>query len=221
MMISDGDRGIIERKFNMGLKDEVTILAFVDGGTAVSKEIADFANTIAGFNSSIKVDVQDAQDGKNQRMKDMRIEHWPVLILTKGDFARIRYYGIPLGYELPAIADAIVELSISKTPLSPKARYMLSNVRRRANIKVFVLTTCPFCPTVARHAFRAAIESTRVTAEVIDSQMFPDLAARHSVMGVPKIILNDNLDITGAVTDVEFFEKLRDSDHSLIDSMYG
>jgi hypothetical protein len=40
-------------------------------------------------------------------------------------------------------------------------------------------------------------------------------------MGVPKIILNDNLDITGAITDVEFFDKLRDSDHALIDSIYG
>ena len=40
-------------------------------------------------------------------------------------------------------------------------------------------------------------------------------------MGTPKVILNDNLDITGAMGDVEFFEKLRDSDHSLIDSMYG
>jgi hypothetical protein len=51
--------------------------------------------------------------------------------------------------------------------------------------------------------------------------MFTDLATRHSVMGVPKIILNDNLDITGAITDVEFFDKLRDSDHALIDSIYG
>jgi predicted thioredoxin/glutaredoxin len=60
-----------------------------------------------------------------------------------------------------------------------------------------------------------------VTAEIIDSQMFPDLATRHSVMGVPKIILNDNLDITGAITDVEFFDRLRDSDHALIDSIYA
>jgi hypothetical protein len=38
---------------------------------------------------------------------------------------------------------------------------------------------------------------------------------------VPKIILNDNMDITGAMAEADFFEKLRDSDHALIDSMYG
>lgn len=220
-MISEADGSAIARKFAQGMKEDVTLEVFVDGGTTISKQLAELANLLSGLSDKVKVGVHEAQDGKNQRLKDLRLEHWPALVLTKGDFSRIRYYGLPIGYELPAITDAIVELSMARTPLSPKARAMLSTVRRRANIKVFVLTTCPFCPTVARHAFRAAIESPRVTSEVIDSQMFPDLAARHSVMGVPKIILNDNLDITGAVTDVEFFEKLRDSDHALIDSMYG
>jgi glutaredoxin-like protein len=187
----------------------------------MEKELTDFANTLAQTNPKIKVDVQKAEDGKNQRMKELHIEHWPCLVLVKGDFTRIRYYGIPAGYELPSLVDAIVELSSMRTTLSPKARSALATVRRKANIKIFILTTCQFCPTVARHAYRGAIESPRVTAEIIDSQMFPDLATRHSVMGVPKIILNDNLDITGAITDVEFFDKLRDSDHALIDSMYG
>jgi len=221
MMLSEGDRASLERRFAQGMKDDVTLLLFVDEGSAMEKELTDFANTLAQTNPKIKVDVQKAEDGKNQRMKELHIEHWPCLVLVKGDFTRIRYYGIPAGYELPSLVDAIVELSSMRTTLSPKARSALATVRRKANIKIFILTTCQFCPTVARHAYRGAIESPRVTAEIIDSQMFPDLATRHSVMGVPKIILNDNLDITGAITDVEFFDKLRDSDHALIDSMYG
>jgi len=213
MMLSEGDRASLERRFAQGMKDDVTLLLFVDEGSAIAKELTDFANTLAQTSPKIKVDVQKAEDGKNQRIMELHIEHWPCLVLLKGDFTRIRYYGIPAGYEIASLVDAIVELSSMRTQLSPKAR--------KANIKIFFLTTCQFCPTVARHAYRGAIESPRVTAEIIDSQMFPDLATRHSVMGVPKIILNDNLDITGAITDVEFFDKLRDSDHALIDSMYG
>jgi glutaredoxin-like protein len=221
MMLSDADRASLERRFAQGMKDDVTLLLFVDEGSAMEKELTDFANTLSQTSPKVKVDVQKAEDGKNQRMRELHIEHWPCLVLVKGDFTRIRYYGIPAGYELPSLVDAIVELSSMRTTLSPKARSDLATVRRKANIKIFILTTCQFCPTVARHAYRGAIESPRVTAEIIDSQMFPDLATRHSVMGVPKIILNDNLDITGAITDVEFFDKLRDSDHALIDSMYG
>jgi predicted DsbA family dithiol-disulfide isomerase len=40
-------------------------------------------------------------------------------------------------------------------------------------------------------------------------------------MGVPKMILNDSMDITGAMEETQFFEKLRDADHSLVDSMFG
>jgi len=221
MMLSEGDRASLERKFAQRMKDDITILLIADEGSATAKELIDFANALSQITPKIKVDIQPADGGKNLRMRELHIEHWPCLVLVKGDFVRIRYYGIPAGYELPSLIDAIVELSSNSTPLSQKAKSALATVRRRANIKIFILTTCQFCPTVARHGYRGAIESPKVTTEIIDSRMFPDLATRHSVMGVPKIILNDNLDITGAITDVEFFDKLRDSDHALIDSIYG
>lgn len=220
MFLSDSDKGMLERALIRGMRDEVTLILFLDDTTA-SKELQEFAELLARITPKIKLDIQKVDDGRNQRFKELRLEHWPVILLTRPDFARIRYYGTPLGYELPAIADGLVDLSNLTTPLSPRAKTALATVRRRANIKVFVTVTCPYCPTVVRHAYRGAIESAKVTAEVIDTQLFPDLAARHSVMGTPKIVLNDNLDITGAMGDVEFFEKLRDSDHALVDSMYG
>ncbi|MGQ9588081.1 MAG: thioredoxin family protein [Thermoplasmata archaeon] len=221
MMLSDTDKQALERKFSLGMKDDVTLLLFVEDGSAISEELMDFAHTIAAFSPKIKLDVQKSEGGKNQKMKELRIERAPVMVLGKGDFNRIRYYGVPAGHEVASVTDAIAELSSARTPLSPKARASLASVRRKANIKVFVLPTCPFCPPVVRHACRAAIDSPKVTAEIIDAQVFADLAARHSVMGTPKMILNDNLDITGAVQEVEFFERLKDSDISLIDSMYG
>jgi glutaredoxin-like protein len=221
MLLSDSDRSSLERRLSSSLRDDVTILVFVMEGVSASNNLVDLARTIASASPKIKVEVEKVIDGKNQRMKDLKIENVPVVVLVRGDFSRIRYYGIPSGYEMPPLVDAIVELSNSATPLSPNAKSTLSTVRRKANIKVFVLTTCTFCPTVARHAYRAAIESEKVTAEVIDSQLFPDLAARHSVMGVPKIILNDNTDITGAMQEADFFQKLKDSDIAQIDSMFG
>jgi glutaredoxin-like protein len=221
MMFGEGDRIAFERKFATGMKDDITLLLFIDDGIASSKGLVDVANSLASFSPKIKVQVEKVENDKNQRMSDLRIQNYPALVITKGDFSRIRYYGIPAGYEIPPITDAIVELSNSHANLSPKAKSIMATVRRKANIKIFVLTTCVFCPIVARHAYRAAIESPRVTTEIIDSQLFPDLAQRHSVMGVPKIILNDNTDITGAIQEAEFFGKLKDSDISLIDSMYG
>ncbi|MCU0852813.1 MAG: hypothetical protein MUC90_06135, partial [Thermoplasmata archaeon] len=148
--MSEPDRAALERKFNAGMADPVGIVLFADEGTAIGKELVSVVNAFAASSDSIKVEVHNPENGKNQRMRDLRVENYPCIVLTKGDFSRIRYYGIPGGYETPAFADAVVELSSSRTPLSPKAKASLATVRRRANIKVFVLTTCPFCPTVVR-----------------------------------------------------------------------
>jgi len=221
MMLSEAEKASLQKRFEQLMKDDITLVVFADESAIVSRELVDFAKTLSSLSSKIKLQVEKVEDGKNPRMRDFRVELEPVLILQKGEFSRIHYYGIPNGFETPPILDAIVELSNLKTPLSPKSKSIIQTIRRKANIKIFVLTTCTFCPIVARHAYRASIESPRITAEVIDSQIFSDLAARHSVMGVPKIILNDNLDITGAIQEAEFFEKLKDSDISQIDSIYG
>ena len=221
MILSDAEKASLQKRFEQLMKDDITLVVFADDSAVVSKEVVEFAKTLSSLSPKIKLQVEKVEDGKNPRMREFKVEHEPVIILQKGDFTRIHYYGAPSGFETPPILDAVVELSNSKTPLSPKSISIVQTIRRKANIKIFVLTTCTFCPIVARHAYRASIESPRITAEIIDSQMFPDLAARHSVMGVPKIILNDNLDITGAIQEVEFFEKLKDSDISQIDSIYG
>jgi glutaredoxin-like protein len=219
-MFSESDRAALERRFaSMG--DPITLLVFADDGP-ISRQLTEFANALAATSpSKLRVEVQGVDGGKNPRMRELKLDHWPVMMPTKADFSRIRYYGVPAGYEIAPVVEGLVELSVSRTGLSPRAKEALVTVRRKANIKVFVLPTCHFCPIVAKHAYRAAIESKNVSVDVIDTQMFPDLATRHAVMGVPKVILNDNLDITGAMGEVEFFDKLRDSDHALLDSMYG
>jgi len=218
-MFSDSDRAALERRF-ASMIEPITLLVFADEGP-ISKQLTELAKALAAASPKIGVEVEGVDGGRNPKMKELRLDHWPVLVPTKADFTRIRYFGVPAGYEIAPMVEGLVELSASRTALTPRAREALSTVRRKANIKIFVLPTCHFCPIVAKHAYRAAIESKNVSVEVIDSQMFPDLATRHAVMGVPKVILNDNLDITGAIGEVEFFDKLRDSDHALLDSMYG
>lgn len=220
-MPSVSEMATLGRRLGQGMRDEVTLLVFTDDSTVLAQEIVAFARALAEMSPKIQVEIEKVVDGKNQRMSDLRIENHPAMVLVKGDFNRIRYYGLPGGYEASALADGIVELSNSRVALSPQAKASLDTVRRRANIKVFVMTTCPFCPIVVRHAYRAAIGSGKVTSEVIDVQMFPDLALKHSVMGVPKVILNDNTDLTGAMEEAMFFAKLKDADIALLDSIYG
>jgi hypothetical protein len=42
-----------------------------------------------------------------------------------------------------------------------------------------------------------------VTADAVEAQEFPELAQRYRVMGVPKTIVNDAVEIVGAVPEEE------------------
>ncbi len=54
-----------------------------------------------------------------------------------------------------------------------------------------------------------AVESARITADVIEANEFPELSARFQVSGVPKIIINDRVELLGAQREARFIEAVR------------
>lgn len=49
-----------------------------------------------------------------------------------------------------------------------------------------------------------AIESDKVTADVVEATEFPDMAQKYFVSGVPKIIINETTDFVGAQPEASF-----------------
>ncbi len=54
-----------------------------------------------------------------------------------------------------------------------------------------------------------AIESERVTADVIEANEFPDLSDRYQVSGVPKIVINDRVELLGAQRENRLLEAVK------------
>ena len=53
-----------------------------------------------------------------------------------------------------------------------------------------------------------AIESDRVTADVVEIQEIPALAQAYGVRGVPLTVINDSVTFSGAVTEEVFLSRL-------------
>jgi predicted DsbA family dithiol-disulfide isomerase len=53
-------------------------------------------------------------------------------------------------------------------------------------------------------AHQMAIESDRVTADVIEANEFPELSAAYAVSGVPKIVVNDRVELLGSQPESRF-----------------
>ncbi len=66
-----------------------------------------------------------------------------------------------------------------------------------------------------------AIESPRVTADVVEIQEFPALAQAYGVRGVPLTVINDSVTFSGAVTEEEFLSRLLEAVEEADDAEEG
>lgn len=57
-------------------------------------------------------------------------------------------------------------------------------------------------------AHQLAIENEHITADVVEVSEFIDIAQRYHVQGVPKIVINDRVEFTGALPEPRFVQQV-------------
>jgi len=57
-------------------------------------------------------------------------------------------------------------------------------------------------------AHQMAVESEKVTADVIEVSEFPLIARRYNVFAVPKVVINDRVSFEGALPEALFLQKI-------------
>ena len=57
-------------------------------------------------------------------------------------------------------------------------------------------------------AHKLAIENEHITADVVEVSEFIDIAQRYQVRGVPKTVVNDRIEIMGAVPEPRFVQEV-------------
>ncbi len=112
------------------------------------------------------------------------------VLLAGGKDYGIRYYGAPAGYEFNALLEDILMVARGDSGLARETRAKLAELDRPVHVEVFVTPTCPYCPGAVHLAHQFAMESDKVTADMVEATEYPHLVQRHRVMGVPKTIVN-------------------------------
>ena len=129
------------------------------------------------------------------------VDRVPVVIVSAPDRDRIRYYGAPLGSELPTLIEAVEMTASGETTLSEHTRAALKTLTKPVTLQVFFTPTCVYCPQMISLANRLAVESPFVSSVAIDATEYPDLVRRYNVNGVPKTIISDGCEILGAASE--------------------
>ncbi len=140
---------------------------------------------------------------------ELDVERFPAIcVLAGGEETRIRYYGLPWGYEVASIVGAVLEAGRAESSLAPQTLALLDSLERDVKLEVYVTPTCPHCPPAVLLAYRAALASPHVHAAAIESTEFPELADEHGVYGVPAIVIDGENRYAGAVPERIFVERL-------------
>jgi glutaredoxin-like protein len=113
-----------------------------------------------------------------------------MVILDKdGKDRGIHYIGLPAGLEFSTFINGVVLASKGELELDDRVKEFIEQIKQPLDVKVFVTTSCGYCPQAAITAYQFAIASPNVVANVYDAQENADLSQKYQVVGVPKIVV--------------------------------
>jgi len=196
----------LKEELQANMKDPVRLVVFTqEMECQFCKETRELVQEVASMvPDKIKVEIYDfVKDA--EKAKEFDVDKVPAVAIVGAKDYGIRYYGIPYGYEFNAFIDNIINVSKGTTNLSEDTKAKLKTLDKPVHIQVFVTLTCPYCPIAAGLAHKFAIESNgMVKSDVIEVAEFPHLGQKYSVMGVPKIIINERTELVSVVPEAQF-----------------
>jgi len=207
-ILPEGVKERLRKDFEEAMVNEVKLALFTQEVECQScKETRELLEEVATLSPKIKLEVYDfIKDG--EKVKEYQIDRIPAIaVVGKKDYG-MRFYGIPSGYEVTALVQDIIDASRDVTKLSEETRNNLKKVDKPIHIQVFVLPTCPYCPGMGRLAHQFAMESESIKADIVEASEFPQLTHKYAVMAVPKTVINEKVEVLGAVTEEALVEKV-------------
>jgi glutaredoxin-like protein len=121
--------------------------------------------------------------------------------------SKIRFLGTPSGYEFMSLVQAVLLVGGRPSILSEESLKLVAAVSTPTKVHVFTTPTCPHCPRAVAVAHEMAFANPNITAFAVEATEFPDLARRYKVTGVPKTVVNDTVEILGALPPDAFVEQ--------------
>jgi glutaredoxin-like protein len=141
--------------------------------------------------------------------EDSDVQEVPTLTLGfPGEAPRIRWQGLPAGYEFATVVDAVERVSTGAHGLADASLEALSALTEPVDVMVFATPSCRYCPQAVSLANRMALASPMVTARTIEANEFPELSQRFGVQGVPRTVVNEAGAFVGALPEAQFVDSV-------------
>lgn len=131
-----------------------------------------------------------------------------VMLNSEGNYTGVQFNGIPAGHEINSFLSGILGMSGADNGFDEATLERIKNIQKPVNIKVFVTLSCPHCPGAVAKAHQLAMLNEHVTGEMIEANTFQELSNKYQVSGVPKIVINDTVELLGDQPMEAFLNKI-------------
>lgn len=180
------------------MKETVTIAVFTkEEPCNTCSETVDFMTEIAEITE--KIQLAEYKDTDTELVEAYHIEMYPSIVLlnSEGQYSGVKFNGMPAGHEFNSFIPALLETGGLSQELPEALKAQIDAIDKPVNIKVFVTLSCPHCAGAVQKAHKLAMMNPFIDAEMVEAQTFPELSNKHNVSGVPKIVINDTLELVG------------------------
>jgi glutaredoxin-like protein len=217
-MFSENELNNIKREMSK-LKNKVVLKLFTDfktqeDGSKLRKCMAcegthELLKTLEEYSEG-KLEVEEVSIEENEiEAEKYNVSRIPAILFTdENDKEIIRYLAYPTGSEFVPFLNSIQYFSGVRPYYADQIITHLKKIKK-SNMKIFITPTCPYCPaTVPVLTLFSIVSKGKISSEVIDVNLNPDIAAKYQVQGVPMTIINEKDVIHGMFTPQDLLDKL-------------
>ena len=230
MLFSENEMNNVKNELSK-LKEKVVLKLFTDFKTQDDGTKKRMCMACEGTHNLLKT-LSDLSEGKldfeevsteedveeTERYNVQRIP--AILFVNEKGKEIIRYSANPSGSEFVPFLNSIQYFSGVRPYYTDQIQTNLKKISK-SNMKIFITPTCPYCPqTVPVLTLFAIVSEGKVSAEVIDVNLNPDIAMKYQVQGVPHTVINEKENIYGMFTPQDLLDKLTKGQRDF-DGMYA
>lgn len=147
--IPEADRKFLTDHFSKEMKDPVKIVYFTQHESQLvvpgqeclyCRETRDLLEEVSSLSDKIELEVHDFVADSKEAAK-YGIDKIPATVLTGKAKGKVRFYGIPSGYEFAVLIESVVAVSKGATDLSDATRSSLAKADKDLHVQVFTTPT--------------------------------------------------------------------------------
>ena len=230
-MFSEKELDNIKREMSK-LKNEVVLKLFTDfkiqeDGSKLRKCMAcegayELLKTLEEYSDG-KLTIEEVSIEENEEEAEKyNVSRIPAILFVDNDGKEIiRYLAHPTGSEFVPFLNSLQYFSGVRPYYADQIITHLKKIKK-ANMKIFITPTCPYCPaTVPVLTLFSIVSKGKISSEVIDVSLNPDIGRKYQVQGVPMTIINEKDVIHGMFTPQDLLDKLVGTKNRDFGGMYA